>query len=1030
MRKTALLLLPWMVLAIGLLATSSLYRNASQDAEALLRQQFDHQVREITSRISQRMATYEQVLRGISGLFSASNPVDRQAFRTYVQQLQLEKNYPGIQGIGFSLLIPSAELEQHLLAIRNEGFAHYSVRPPGERPFYTSIIYLEPFNTRNQRAFGYDMFSEQIRHTAMAQARDSGEPTLSGKVTLVQEDGKQVQAGFLLYVPIYRNNQPNNSPEERQNNLLGWAYSPFRINNLMSGILGESIQQLDLEIFDGPIANSETLLFDEDGHLANKQNSPPALFTSSQQLIIAGHPWTIHIRSLSGFAELTDSKRPLLIAQAGILASLLFAALFWSLLSSRNRAVSLAATMTDELRRSEQTIKTIIETAINGIIVINRDKQIVLFNRSAETLFGYRAEELLGKNVKAIMPESYQQQHDQYVDNYLTTGTKKIIGIGREVVGRHKTGTTFPAELFIGEMRDENNHLFVGIIHDISDRKKAEDNLLLAREVFENAGEAIVITDHNGLITDVNPAYERVTGFQRQEVLGKNPNITKSGRHDQSFYQEMWQTLLREDHWEGEVWDRRKNGEIFPKWISINAMRNSSGQLTNYVAIFLDISDRKDAEQRLEQLAFYDALTGLPNRLFFRERLTHSLALAHRQNNQLVLLFIDLDRFKWVNDTLGHSAGDDLLKEVGQRLKQCVRESDTVARLGGDEFTIILTSAVQPERTALVAEKLISSVRQPFILLGQEIYVGASIGIATFPKDAPDLETLIKHADMAMYQAKEAGRNTYRFFSVELYAQVTHRISLESQLHRALQQLELIPFYQPKVDLSSRIINGAEALVRWRKEDGSLVNPGLFIPLAEETGLILPIGKHILTTACRHTRQWQQQHAIPFTIAVNLSAKEFQQPNFLNQIEEILQESELAAEQLELEITESIVMSNMEKAIQLMKELRNKGISLAMDDFGTGYSSLGYLKQFPINTLKIDHSFVRGLPGCQDDGAIVDAIIYMAHRLQLKVVAEGVETAEQAEYLQQRGCETIQGYWIGKPMPEQDFFAFRSRTAG
>ncbi|MBF0185628.1 MAG: EAL domain-containing protein [Magnetococcales bacterium] len=1016
-----------MVLALGLFVTYTLQKTAHHNAHELLRSQFDYQVREITARISLRFATYEQVLRGVTGLFAANMQVDRRAFREYVERLQLDSYYPGIQGVGFAALVPAQQREKLIAQLRNEGFAQFTVRPEGERDPYTAIIYLEPFTPRNQRAFGFDMYSESVRRSAMDQAWQTGKPALSGKVTLVQEDGKQVQAGFLLYVPIYGNQQPVDTAEARRADLLGWAYAPFRVNNLMAGILAEHSKLLDLEIHDGLQPSIDNLLYDEDGFPSLARATHTDQFISVQSINIANHDWTIIIRSLPAFEARMDSSRSLLVAQSGTLASLLLAVLLWSLLNSRNRAQQLADSMTRELRHSEKTIKTIIETAINGIIVINRDKQVLLFNRAAEQLFGYSAAEMVGQNVNRIMPEPVRTEHDQYVDNYLHTGIRKIIGIGREVTGLHKEGTTFAAELFISEIKDKNNHLFVGIIHDISARKKAEENLLLARKVFENAGEAIVITNAQGIITDVNPAYEQVTGYRREEVLGKNPSITKSGRHDKNFYQQMWQTLLREGQWQGEVWDRRKDGEIFPKWLAISAIRNPAGQLTNFVAIFLDISERKDAEQRLEQLAFYDALTGLPNRLFFRERLTHSLSLAHRQNSQLLLMFIDLDRFKWVNDTLGHSAGDDLLKEVSQRLKQCVRESDTVARLGGDEFTVILTSTTHPDRAAAVADKLITTIRKPITLLEQEVYVGASIGIAAFPKDASDMETLIKHADMAMYQAKEAGRNTFRFFSTDLYSQVSQRITLESHLHRAIEKQELVPFYQPKVALGNQRLTGAEALVRWRKPDGTLVNPGLFIPLAEETGLILAIGKLILTTACHHARQWHQQDAMPFTIAVNLSAKEFQQANLVGQILDILQETGLNAEQLELEITESIVMGNLEKAIVQMKQLRDQGISLAMDDFGTGYSSLGYLKQFPINTLKVDHSFVRNLPGSQDDEAIVDAVIYMAHRLRLKVVAEGVETAAQADYLHQRGCETIQGYWIGKPMPEKDFLAFRQQ---
>ncbi|MBF0463296.1 MAG: EAL domain-containing protein [Magnetococcales bacterium] len=557
-----------------------------------------------------------------------------------------------------------------------------------------------------------------------------------------------------------------------------------------------------------------------------------------------------------------------------------------------------------------------------------------------------------------------------------------------------------------------------------------ECELLLFGTVFDRAGEAIVVTDAQGLITNVNPAYERITGHRREEVLGKNPNINKSGRHDLAFYQDMWGQLLETGHWAGEVWDRRKDGGLYPKWLSINAIRDASATLTHYVAIFLDISDQKDAEHRLERLAFYDALTGLPNRLFFRDRLAHAIAQARRQGSQMALLFVDLDRFKWVNDTMGHAAGDDLLKEIACRLQGCVRESDTVARLGGDEFTLILTNVDHSDHVAMLAQKLIAAIREPVILLGQNVHVGVSVGIALFPKDANDMETLIKYADIAMYQAKGAGRNTFRFVSADLHAKAFNRIAMEDDLHQALQRQELIPYYQPKLDLATQRLSGAEALARWVKPDGSLVQPNQFIPLAEETGLILPIGQRILTIACRNTAAWTQGQSLPFKMAVNISSREFQQPNLLEQISHTLQETGLPAERLEIEITESMVMGNVEKAIAVMHGLRNLGISLAMDDFGTGYSSLGYLRRFPLNILKIDQSFVRHLPGGQGEGAIVDAILAMAHGLGLKVVAEGVETEEQLEYLRQRECETIQGYLFGKPMPEAAFLTFLRQYTG
>ncbi|MBF0613808.1 MAG: EAL domain-containing protein [Magnetococcales bacterium] len=1018
--------LPVWVFLAGLVVTYVSQSALDMDAHEDVQREFEYQGREIVSRIMQRMRAQEQVLFGVKGLFDASDTVERKEFQHYVSSLHLNDRYPGIQGVGFSLVIPPEQKTAHIDAIRQQGFPQYAIRPDGERPLYSSIIYLEPFAGRNLRAFGYDMFSESVRRTAMERARDSGESALSGKVTLVQEDGKEPQAGFLMYVPVYRNGVSVASIEERRAHLVGWAYSPFRVNDLMAGILGRYAEGLDLEIYDGQSVTSEGILYD-----SSPSGDHRPLFSRLEQIEFAGHQWTLRVRSLPIFEGSLDHRSRDVIRFAGILASILFALIVWQLVTARERAAALAEEMTRELRKSEldrersaALVRAVVDTAVNAIIAIDANKIVHMFNPAAERFFGYRADEVIGHNINRLMPSPTREAHDGYVDHYLETGERKVIGIGREVVCQRQDRSTFPAELFVSEMQVSGMRMFVGVINDITERKQAEEVLILSRRVFEHAGEAILITGADGLITDVNPAYEKITGYRKDEVLGKSPGITKSGRHDAEFYRVMWSQLIQEGFWEGEIWDRRKNGEVFPKWVSISAIRNAAHELTHYMAIFLDISDQKAVEHKLERLAFYDALTGLPNRMFFQERLAQDIARARRMETQVVLMFIDLDRFKWVNDTLGHAAGDELLKEISQRLKGCVRETDTVARLGGDEFTIILNNLNSSDHAAMVAQKLIMIVREPVLLMGQNVYVGASVGIALFPADSTNQETLIKHADMAMYQAKEAGRNTFRFSSSEVHSKAFDRIAMEDDLYKALDRQELVPFYQPKWDLEKNALCGAEALVRWLKPDGKLVNPGQFIPLAEETGLIVPIGKRILSVASHNTARWTHERTQPFKMAVNLSSREFQQTDLLEQIRGVLEQTGLPAERLEIEITESMVMGNVEKAIGIMKKLRELGISLAMDDFGTGYSSLGYLKRFPLNTLKIDQSFVRDLPDCHGDGAIVEAILSMARGLKLHVVAEGVETEEQRAYLMARGCESIQGYLIGRPMPEQDFLRF------
>ncbi|MBF0124341.1 MAG: EAL domain-containing protein [Magnetococcales bacterium] len=1026
--------LPWLVLIIGLLATWSLQRDAARNAHRDLGRQFDYHSREIVIRVTQRMETHEQILRGVSGLFAASVSVERDEFYQYVSALQLKDNYPGIQGVGFAKVVVPQEKEQHIEALRRQGFADYTIRPTGERELYTSIIYLEPFTGRNLRAFGFDMYSEATRRQAMERARDTGNAALSGRVTLVQEDGQQPQSGVLIYLPVYRNGSPHDTVAERRANIVGWAYAPFRMNDLMAGILGEQDTDIDLEIFDGDRLVAEKILYDSDNQLsASQSNVSP--YQNDSRIDIAGHSWTLRVRSLPTFESRLDTTRIYLTKVVGWTMASLLTWVVWLLVNGRERAVQQAHIMLRELKateenahRSETMTQAVLQSVINGIVIINANKEIVVFNPAAERLFGYTAAEAIGQDIRLLMPAIYRDQHNAGMDRYFATGERKIIGRSCEIVGLRKDGSQFPGEVFISEITSTDNPLFVGILTDISERKQAEQQLRLFHKVFENAGEAILVTDAHGRISDANPAYERITGYSRQEALGKSPSITKSGRHSPEFYRAMWNDLLVMGHWQGEIWDRRKNGEIFPKWLSISAIRSHTGDLSHYVAIFLDISDRKESEQKLEQLAFYDALTGLPNRLFFHNRLSHEIAQALRHHNQLALMFIDLDRFKWVNDTLGHTAGDDLLKEIGSRLQRCIREEDIVARLGGDEFTIILTHVTHADYAASVAQKLIAAVREPVVLLGQEVHVGASVGIALFPQDATDIDALTKQADRAMYQAKSAGRNTFRFVSAQAQDGAIDHITMENNLHKALERQELLLLYQPKLSLADNRLHGAEALVRWRQSDGTMINPAQFIPLAEETGLIVPIGRWVLETACRWAADWNRSSEQPVTIAVNVSAREFQQPDLVEHVYNTLESTGLSPTHLELEITESMVIGNVDKAIGIMKCLRNIGISLAMDDFGTGYSALGYLKRFPLTTLKIDRSFVQDLPGCQGDGAIVNAILSMAHGLKLRVVAEGVETDGQLQYLRQQQCAMIQGYLVGKPMPAEQLVALLQST--
>ncbi|MDH4317064.1 MAG: EAL domain-containing protein [Desulfobulbaceae bacterium] len=550
---------------------------------------------------------------------------------------------------------------------------------------------------------------------------------------------------------------------------------------------------------------------------------------------------------------------------------------------------------------------------------------------------------------------------------------------------------------------------------DITERKAYEEQLLLLASVFENSVEGITITDKDGNIEKVNPGFTAITGYNPSEVIGKNPRILKSDRHDADFYEVMWKNIKEKGFWSGEIWNRKKNGESYPERLSITVIKDRHGTVSHYVSVFYDISEIKRGEEQLRYQAYHDALTGLPNRQLFIDRLEMSLAHAKRASTPLAVLSLDLDNFKNINDTLGHNTGDIFLQKVADLLQNCCRADDSVARLGGDDFIMLLPEIIDENEVVTKAKMVMDTLSQPIIIGTDQLFAGVSIGITIYPTDGADAQTLIKNADMAMHRAKETGKHRYQLFTESLNDKVTRRIRLENDLRRGLEQKEFEVHYQPRINLKSGGIEGNEALLRWSRKTGGSISPMEFIPAAESTGLIVPLGSWVLQTACAQTKQWHDL-GYPLSVSVNLSPRQFHQKGLEKVIVDILAQTGLPAHYLELEITESILMDNVSKTIELLESLRRIGIRFSIDDFGTGYSSLQYLKQLPIDALKIDRTFVMELPYNEDDVAITSATISMARSLGLHVVAEGVETASQLEFLRTVGCEQIQGYFFSKPV--------------
>jgi diguanylate cyclase (GGDEF)-like protein/PAS domain S-box-containing protein len=551
------------------------------------------------------------------------------------------------------------------------------------------------------------------------------------------------------------------------------------------------------------------------------------------------------------------------------------------------------------------------------------------------------------------------------------------------------------------------------------DRKMTSDELKLAASVFNESVEAIMIADSNGVILRVNPAFSRITGYSAAESIGQNPRLLRSAHHGQEFYRDFWHNLLEQGNWQGEIWNRRKSGETFPAWQTITAVYDSEGQVARYIAIFSDITDRKLSEERIFHLAHFDVVTGLPNRAAFQNHLERAIVHAERRHKQLSLLFLDLDHFKLINDTSGHPAGDELLRQVAGRIQSLVREDDIVARLGGDEFTLLLPDVDDDRVAAMVCEKILGDLARPFRLGQDEMVVSCSIGVASYPGDGRDSATLLKNADAAMYQAKARGRNNFQFYTAEINARAQQRLSLESAMRRGMENGEFLLHYQPQVNIESGHIIGVEALLRWQHPEQGLISPATFIPVAEDSGLIVPLGEWVMREACRQHQQWIDAGMPLMRMAVNLSARQFN-THLVHMVAGAIRATGVNPEYLELELTESIIMENVEATVDTLYELRDMGVYLSIDDFGTGYSSMAYLKRFPIDKLKIDQSFIRDLARDADDAAIVSATIAMAHSLNLTVIAEGVESLQQLQFLQAHGCEEMQGYYFSRPLPAED----------
>ena len=672
--------------------------------------------------------------------------------------------------------------------------------------------------------------------------------------------------------------------------------------------------------------------------------------------------------------------------------------------------------VTRELAEREQQFRTLAENVPDHIARFDTQGRAVYLNPSLQHALGHPAADLIGLTPAEFEDDGRFDGVQQALLQVAASGEPAHV---EQPVPDPDGGLRHHSIRIVPE-RDEDGRIvhLLAVGHDQTEIRQANEELRLAASVFHNSADGVMITDAQGKFVSVNPAFTEITGFTEEDVQGQTPRLLRSNRQGEDFYKQMWQSLTDSGQWQGELWNRRKDGEAILIWNTINRIDDEHGQPVRYVSVFHDITELRRKDEHIHHLAFHDALTGIPNRILLLDRLQHAINLAQRENTRLAVIMFDLDRFKSINDGLGHDTGDLLLQEIAQRVKRRLRVVDTVARLYGDEFVILTEDLPSTEACAHLAEEVLLAISRPMTMKGQTFEVGASLGIAVYPDDGADHMELLKHADMAMYAAKNAGRNTYRFFQQDMLELASKRLSLELELRRAIANGELVLFYQPKVRMSDETLAGLEALVRWRHPEQGLMPPSEFIPLAEDCGLIMEVGAWVIEQSCRQIAAWRDQ-GYEVRVAVNVSARQLDYYDLAEQISGMTAEHGISPANLEIELTESTVMSDPEEVIDLLRRLRELGVTVAIDDFGTGYSSLAYLRRLPLNVLKIDRSFVQEVEINEEDAQIVKTILALGHALKFKVVAEGIETQHHANMLRSLGCDMGQGYLYSKPLPAE-----------
>jgi diguanylate cyclase (GGDEF)-like protein/PAS domain S-box-containing protein len=1056
----------WGVLLLGMAGSVLLWQRTAADLRAQSDAAFASSTRQQADALQRQLDRYTDLLSSFQAMYLVDGEVSRAAFHNRYLTLRKSTDYKALMAVQFAELVPHERkqaFEDSVRADRSvdpQGYPGYAIYPAGQRPTYVAVKYSEPM-AGNEKAMGFDIAGEPPRRANLEAARDSGKVMVSPPMALVQL--AQDSTGFVIRLPVYRAGITLDTQAARRKAYIGQITGVFRASDLMRQVLpATQWQQMQWRVSDmGPTdsvahAGSGAPLFDSASQgRANfdAKASAAAVDVNHYRIDVGGRHWQVSfVRPTVNQAQ---QPYPLALLMAGVLASL---GLWWAVRSAASRH-ELAAQMAQEIsrkaRESEQQLRSVVDHTVDGIIAIGEDGRIHSVNQALCRMFGRGEIALVGQHLSLLLPAAADVALQQGgVEAFLKAQHVGLIGLGRRAEGLRANGQHFPVDLAISTMEQDGETQYIGIVRDLSDQAAAELAVLEAqrqlnevdemrRVIVHHAPYAILMLNRHGVIQTVNPAGEALLGYRLNELIGQSTTQRFFDADEVAERARMLALRLNQPVTELNVlthlaeespglpseWTLvRADGRHLVAEITVTELNDEMGNLTGYLAMAQDVTLRREAERQLQHMAMHDALTALPNRNMLQDHLKAAMAAADRDNHAMALMFLDLDRFKKINDGLGHHIGDSVLIEVARRLRTAMRTSDIVARLGGDEFVILLPQIAEETDGERVAQKVLDLFTEPLRVGPHELRVTPSVGLVIYPQHGVDAITLMRHADLAMYRAKNNGRNRIQVYSDKMESPTADTLVLENDLYKALERNELRLHYQPQFDCASGQITGAEALLRWEHK-GKLVSPAEFIPLAEESGLIVEMGAWVLREACAKAQAWRSKTGWPLRIAVNLSAVQLDQHGIAATVAQALAETSLPATALELEITESVVVRESLRAADILAELRALGVSIAIDDFGVGYSSFAYLRELPVDRFKLDRSFLSSVPQSEGDSRLAAALIAMAHRLEVGIVAEGVETEAQKDFLRDHGCDEAQGYHLGRPMKEDDFEALLVRHA-